>query len=239
MSFTRLRSDECAERKSLDESMAPGLYSVNTPVLCGQAFQTNNQLISQKGSDSLNSGVDWRFYSGPVDVESDLRNINRAASRCPENKYAPSLEACDGEGYGDSGYPAGGGVVGGAGPAVGLRKTGQRCGDNNLVDFPDFYMPSGEQTRLSNPANNLRSVGWNRFECLSLNPQDRVLMEMPTEIPSRLVVKDNHRPCVPDTSAMFSPLLGADAASRTLPKVPTVAVPASYVGSSHAYDRCG
>lgn len=239
MSFTRLNADECAERKSLDESMAPGLYAVNTPVLCGQAFQKNNQLISQKGSDSLNSGVDWRFYSGPVDVESDLKNINRAASRCPENQYAPNMQVCDGCSYDDSGYPAGGGVIGGAGSNCGLRKNGQRCGDNNLVDFPDSYMASGEQTRLSNPAGNVRSVGWNRFECLSLNPQDRILMEMPTEIPSRLIVKDNHRPCVPDTGAMFAPLLGADAANRTLPKVPTVPVPASYVGSSYAYDRCG
>ena len=249
MSFTRLNADECAERKSLDESMAPGLYAVNTPVLCGQAFQSNNQLVSQMGSDSLNSGVDWRFYSGPVDVESDLRNINRAASRCPENKYAPNLDVCDSEAYASSGYPAGGGVVGGSdqgsvgngmyGPASGMRKTGQRCGDNNLVDFPDAYMPAGEQTRLSNPANNVRSVGWNRFECLALNPQDRILMEMPTEIPSRLVIKDNHRPCVPDTSAMFAPLLGSDAATRVLPTVPTVAVPASYVASSYAYDRCG
>ncbi len=239
MSFTRLNADECAERKALDESMAPGLYSVNTPVLCGQAFQTNSQLVSQKGSDSLNSGVDWRFYSGPVDVESDLRNINRAASRCPENKYAPNLKVCDGCSFASNGYPAGGGVDGSAGQGCGLRKTGQRCGDNNLVDFPDNYMPAGEQTRLSNPANNLRSVGWNRFECLSLNPQDRVMVEMPTEIPSRLVIKDNHRPCVPDTSAMFAPLLGADAMGRVLPKVPTVQVPASYVGASYAYDRSG
>ena len=239
MSFTRLSSDECAERKTLDASMAPGLYAVNTPVLCGQAFQSNNQLVSQKGSDSLNSGVDWRFYSGPVDVESDLHNINRAASKCPENKYTPNLDVCDGCSFNNSGYPAGGGVDGSAGPNCGLRKQGQRCGDNNLVDFPDNYIPAGEQTRLSNPAGNVRSVGWNRFECLSLNPQDRIMMEMPTEIPSRLVIKDNHRPCIPDTSAMFAPLLGSDAMGRTLPKVPTVQVPANFVASGYAYDRCG
>ena len=238
MSFTRLSNDECAERKSLDESMGPGLYNVNTPVLCGQSFQTNSQLINQRGGTSLNSGVDWRFYNGPVDVESDLRNINRASSKCPENKYVPNLDVCDGCSFSNQGYPAGGGVTSG-GANCGLRKAGQRCGDNNLVDFPDSYMPAGEQTRLSNPANNLRSVGWNRFECLPMNPQERVMMEMPTEIPSRMVIKDNHRPCIPDVAPMFAPLLGQDALNRTLPNVKTNSVQASYVGSGFAYDRCG
>ena len=29
----------------------------------------------QKTGVSMNSGVQWRFYGGPVDVESDLLNM--------------------------------------------------------------------------------------------------------------------------------------------------------------------
>ena len=42
----------------------------------------------------MNTGVDWRFNAGPIDVDSELRNLNRAASRCPSNKYEPSCNDC-------------------------------------------------------------------------------------------------------------------------------------------------
>ena len=54
-----------------------------------------------------------------------------------------------------------------------------------------------ENTRISNPSCNLRGTGWNRWEWLCENPQERVLMPFDTNISNRLVVKDNHRPVIP------------------------------------------
>ena len=64
------------------------------------------------------------------------------------------------------------------------------------ISFDNCFIGS-EDTRLSNPACNLRGTGWNRWEWLCLDPQERVLMPFDYNINNRLVVKDNHRPCIP------------------------------------------
>jgi hypothetical protein len=43
----------------------------------------------------------------------------------------------------------------------------------------------------------LRSTGWNRWEWLCQNPQDKALMPFDFLISNRLMMKDNHRPCLP------------------------------------------
>lgn len=55
-----------------------------------------------------------------------------------------------------------------------------------------------ETTRLSNPPCTLRSRGWNRWEWLCKNPQDNVLVPFDNLVNNRLVVKDAHRPNVPE-----------------------------------------
>jgi hypothetical protein len=59
----------------------------------------------------------------------------------------------------------------------------------------DFISP--EETRLSNPPCTLRGTGWNRWEWLCENPQDKAIQTFETNINNRLIVKDNHRPCLP------------------------------------------
>jgi hypothetical protein len=59
----------------------------------------------------------------------------------------------------------------------------------------DFLSP--EDTRYSNPPCTLRSRGWNRWEWLCQNPQDKAIEPMQRFIHSKTVVKDNHRPCIP------------------------------------------
>lgn len=54
-----------------------------------------------------------------------------------------------------------------------------------------------EETRLSNPACTLRGTGWNRWEWLCQDPQEKVLVPFDYNINNRLIVKDNHRPCLP------------------------------------------
>ena len=54
-----------------------------------------------------------------------------------------------------------------------------------------------DETRTSNPPQNLRGTGWNRWETLCKNPQSKVLIPFDYNIQNRIVVKDNHRPCIP------------------------------------------
>jgi hypothetical protein len=82
------------------------------------------------------------------------------------------------------------------------RKLAKDC---NVLD--------AEDTRLSNPPCTLRGRGWNRWEWLCKNPQDTALMPFDYNVANRIVVKDNHRPCVPtpmDQSAAFPPETDAD-----------------------------
>ena len=112
MSFTHLNDDECERKIAVKESVGPGNYYVNTPLQCGMCYQPNPSIIAQEGSVSQNTGVDHRFYSGPVDVESDLFNINRVASRCPHEKYNPDCPDCQ---CSNQGQPCGQGGVAGCG----------------------------------------------------------------------------------------------------------------------------
>ena len=160
MSFNRLKYDRCNITKYNQESTGPGNYMTGTPIMCNTCFNDNPRIINQKEGVSVNGQVDWRFYSGPVDVESDLLNINRRESRCPTEKYMPNNTM-----------------------------------NNDLVNSKTCHFPV-DDTRLNNPASNLRGTGWNRFETLCKNPQENITFPGTYLIPTRLVVKDNHRPIV-------------------------------------------
>lgn len=74
-----------------------------------------------------------------------------------------------------------------------------------------------EDTRLSNPPCTLRGTGWNRWEWLCQNPQERVLLPFDALVANRIVVKDNHRPLVPtplDQTAALPPGAGRDFAPQ-------------------------
>lgn len=68
------------------------------------------------------------------------------------------------------------------------------CNKTNLQDCR--ALPT-EDTRLSNPPCTLRCSGWNRWEWLCKNPQDKSLVPFDFNISNRIIVKDNHRPCIP------------------------------------------
>lgn len=105
-----------------------------------------------------------------IDVDSELLNLTRAATNCPSRKYIPDGSQC------------------------GL--TNPKDKEDNLKHGKDCYFDV-EDTRLSNPPCTLRGTGWNRWEWLCLDPQERVLIPFDYNISNRLVVKDNHRPCIP------------------------------------------
>lgn len=68
----------------------------------------------------------------------------------------------------------------------------------NTVNLVDCKAINSEDTRISNPPCTLKGTGWNRWEWLCKNPQDKALMSFDYNISNRLIVKDNHRPCIPN-----------------------------------------
>jgi hypothetical protein len=76
-SFNRLRYDNCAYQKTLHESTSPLAY----------------QLYEGKW-ENCDKCIYDKFYRpfDLVDVESELKNITRANSKCPELKYDPKCK---------------------------------------------------------------------------------------------------------------------------------------------------
>ena len=103
-----------------------------------------------------------------IDVDSELMNITRKLSNCSSDEFIPKF-----------------------------NQKGEIDNNVEMHDFKDCGIPTRENTRLSNPSCNLRGTGWNRWEWLCNNPQERALMPFDTNVSNRLVVKDNHRPVIP------------------------------------------
>lgn len=192
MSFSRLKYDECETKKYNEETSGPGNYMVDTPKHSKMCWNDNPRVINQRVGDSMNTNVDWRFYAGPVDVESDLLNINRRSSSCPSNKYSPN---CGPNDCNNQGEPCGAGVIGNC--SNNLRNSWNRPNDNNLTNFENCYFET-EDTRLSNPNSNLRGTGINRFNHLLFDPQEQCMFPGEFMTSTRIVFKDNHRPSVVD-----------------------------------------
>ena len=140
MSFNRLKYDNCEVKKYNQESLGPGNYLYDTPIITDNCLNDNPRVINQKVGVSLNSNVDWRFYSGPVDVESELFNLNRNSSKCPKKQYVPNCEqnSCD-----NQGEICGAGVLEKCTDSKNpLRNPWNRSGDNNLVNFKNCFFPT-------------------------------------------------------------------------------------------------
>jgi len=185
MSFNRLNYDTGAYTKNLDQSVGPGVYKLGEPAIsCDMCYPYDPQVRLQKQGNSL----DLTKYL--IDTDSELMGLNVRQTKDPAKKYNPSCpdSVCM------SGQPCGMGVVGKC-QNKGI-KHGQRYHDGNLTHFKDCFIPA-EDTRISNPSCNLRGTGWNRFEWLCLDPQERIEMPFDYNISNRIVVKDNHRPCIP------------------------------------------
>lgn len=272
MSFNRPMYDYCEGKKRLQESTEAGNYATQTPVICSNCLPSNPRIMPNRSGVSMNKGVDWRFYAGPIDVESDLFNLNRIYSKCPGNKYHPNAKDCLAV---NQGQPAGAGVIdttmpdnkvanagdyskvpingtargvqftsNGRGVVEGFanrpnqgsfKKNGQRCTDNDLVDMPSCSFDT-EDTRLSNPPSTLRGTGINRFNPLCFDPQDQIFFPGDYQVSSRLVFRDNHRPCIPSLDVISRPPLPP---AKPLPCPETVKTCGAFVGPMYQYDVCG
>ena len=197
MSFNRLNYDVQAYKKSIDESVGPGVYNINVPRpdgKCTQCYPAYSTFRAQKQGVSVDNTYKWTGIpiQSLVDVESDLKGQTRKISKVPSKNFMPSCKNFDCV----SGQPCGSGVTNECKAKYNNAKKGAKGGDKNLMHWKDCFFPS-ESTRLSNPPCTLRSTGWNRWEWLCQDPQDKCLIPFDHNINNRLIVKDNHRPCIP------------------------------------------
>lgn len=180
MSFNRLTYDTCSYNQVLLETTGPGIYQIGTPQnVCNPCHPSDPYIRLQGMGASVSKNTPL------IDVDSDLMGIVRNNSRCPERKYLPGC-----------GIPINGNAN--AGACAACQKNSKLCVDHDktALEFKNCFTNT-EDTRLSNPPCTLRSTGWNRWEWLPINPQDRVETPFDFEIDSRRLAKDNHRPCIP------------------------------------------
>jgi hypothetical protein len=87
---------------------------------------------------------------------------------------------------------------------IGITRAYSKCKSpieppphDTVVIFNDCDLAySTEAARLNNPPSTLRCNGVNRFETLCHNPQANTERPFISGTHSRIVVKDNHRPCI-------------------------------------------
>jgi hypothetical protein len=130
-----------------------------------------------------------------VDVNSELMNINRKLSNCSKDGFIPKF-----------------------------NKDGMIDNSIETTDFKNCDMPLTENTRLSNPSCNLRGTGWNRWEWLCQDPQERVEIPFDNNVSNRLVFKDNHRPLIPNLidQSGFLPSFNAEPVKVNIAQAPAV-----------------
>lgn len=102
-----------------------------------------------------------------VDDGSELLGLNYKMTQCSSDAYLPGK------------YPSRG-----------------ACTPAGKADARACMAPT-EPTRLSNPPCTLRGTGWNRWEWLCEDPQEKAIIPFEWNTSYRIVAKDNHRPCVP------------------------------------------
>lgn len=203
MSWSRPVYDVKAYEQTLKESQAPGAYYSGTPII--KDFRAPNTQCEQTQCFSFVPGVGGSGVSTSKDrdfvqVENDLIGLTFKNTNDQELKAKARNPNVDGFSVSE-GLPAGGGVLNTVKCNKGSQlKEGQRVGDD-LEDYQECGIPS-EETRISNPPSNLRGTGYNRWEHLDRNPQES--FEVPRSgglfaptVSTRIIVKDNHRPCLP------------------------------------------
>jgi hypothetical protein len=196
MSFNRSPYDVCAYPYDLAQSMGTGVYYLGTPANACMPCHSEDPYIRHQ-----RQGVSISKNTALIDIDSELIGITRNLSRCPSRKYLPTdtVNRCGAQ-------PAGNytqmreNMQGGKVPC---QPNSKLCIDNtDIINFGDCFTKT-EDTRLSNPPQTLRCTGWNRWEWLWNDPQYNVHVPFDFEINTRLVAKDNHRPCLPRLKNMY------------------------------------
>jgi len=175
----RLMHDNGAYETYLRQSTGQFTF-VTDPTRNNRNKQCFNSEIGYIGSN----GVSLSKTTSLPDIESELRLLNYPLSKDPREKYRPFCDECN------TVHPE---VACGNTPEC-VKKHQHK----NLQHFDDCNITT-DYSRLTNPVCNMKGVGVNRFAILQQNPQERCRWEVPCEvgINNRMVVLDNHVPCIP------------------------------------------
>lgn len=187
-SWQRLSYDPITYEADLRQSTRPLRYRMD-PIYanpCGQLCRPGD--IGYIGR----IGTSIEKQHSLVDTDSELKLLNYRASKSPQHQYHPrnmGKHTCK------TGYP---------GPEAGgiqfeLLDQDKCRNASDKWHFPECGKLRTEYTRVSYPTCDLKGTGVNRFQPICLDPQHPSRWEHPSEIGInyRMVVKDNHRPCIP------------------------------------------
>ena len=166
--FERQSYDMNAYNNALAQSVSPFNWTADTV--------RNTHLTPCHFSDVGQVGYNGDSYTNRpslVDVESELKRIPYRNTHDPCKKYDP--ESCKRD----------------------MITTGaSTCGhDPNHAWVNKTCTMNNDYTRLTNPNCNLNGIGWNRFQPICNNPQDKCRWEHSFGIDSRTLAKDNHKIC--------------------------------------------
>ena len=206
MASTSLGTDSCSYQEKLRRSVGPGMYMLGTP---GDdcTYGCSKDVPADPFIRYQAWGPGTCAPGSAVNDGSELLGLNYKASKCAADAYAPGK-------YSDSGicYP------------------GARGSARNSRNTP--CAAPVESTRLSNPPCTLRATGWNRWEWLCWDPQDRAIIPFDWNVSYRIVSKDNYVPCLetPMDQSGFAPT-----ASPSAPATP-IAVPSNVQAPGYPYN---
>lgn len=82
MSFTRQKYDSVCQVEAYQDSLYSGKYALETPVSCDPCYQSNPLIGLQKNGGSISMNRKNAVFRGPIDIESELLNLNQVASKC-------------------------------------------------------------------------------------------------------------------------------------------------------------
>src|SRR3990170_3047855 len=82
MSFTRQKYDSVCQVEAYQDSLYSGKYALETPVSCDPCYQSNPLIGLQKNGGSIAMNEKNLIFRGPVDIESELMNLNQVATKC-------------------------------------------------------------------------------------------------------------------------------------------------------------
>ena len=216
MSFNRLNYDMCQYKQSVYESTGPGNYMLGTPSTgCDYCYPTPPTVRLQKGGDSIDRRQPL------IDTDSELQNRFQPASKCPEHNL-----------YRNGRVPKSAKKI-----RPGLREGFEnptaaphtKASADGLTHWPDCFQHTIESRHLD-PASNLRGTGFDRWEWLCFNPQEKALVPFDYNVANRIVVKDNHRPCIPkpvDPRLVLPPNTANPTCDKTVPVCSAPTHPAS------------
>lgn len=167
MASVSLKQDPCSYEEKLARSIGPGMYMLGTPA---NDISECSRAIPNDPSVRLQSWGPGNCMPGKsVDIGSELRGLNYKNTKCKADQYDPAK-------------PSKIALIEGM--------CGRTKEDSRKCTAPQ------EASRLSNPPCTLRSTGWNRWEWLCYDPQDKATIPFDYLISNRINVKDNHVPCL-------------------------------------------